>query len=368
MTRAFVAPEIAELKPYEPGKPIEEVERELGVKDALKLASNENAWGPSPRAIEAARGALAKLALYPDAASYKLRSAIAAHHGVSLAEVVVGNGSNEIINMLARALVPPGESIASSAGSFIAYRIAARSHGRRYVESPLGADLGYDLDALLAACDETTKLVFVANPNNPTGTLIGEAALRDFLTRLDAKVPGVVVALDEAYIDFADRPDAPDGLAIYRSRPRTVLLRTFSKAYGLAALRVGYAICEPDVADYLNRVRDPFNLNVVGQAAAQAALEDQAWLADVVRRSNLSRAELTLGLQALGLAVVPSQTNFVLCDVRRDARAMNDQLMRRGVICRPMAPAGLPRHLRITVGLPEQNARALTALQAILAG
>lgn len=370
----LVSDAIAQLKAYEPGKPIEEVERELGVKDALKLASNENVWGPSPKALAAAQEALGKLFLYPDAASYSLRHDIAAFHGVTMPEVVVGNGSNELIGMLVRCFVQDGESVASSAGSFIAYKIGARSHGRRYVESPLGADCGYDLAALLAVIDETTRLVFIANPNNPTGTLIGKEALSAFFEGLDRKPWGAagppIVVLDEAYVDFidhAERADAPDGMAIYRTRPRVVLLRTFSKAYGLAALRVGYAVCEPDIADYLNRVRDPFNLNVVGQAAARAALADVAWTKTVVAAAIASRRWLSDALHGLGVVVVPSQANFVLSDVGRNAKEVNDALMRRAVIARPVGPSGLPNHLRITVGREADNVRVIEALRAVLA-
>lgn len=273
--------------------------------------------------------------------------------------------------MLVRCFVRPGQTVASSAGSFIAYAIAARSHGHRMIEAPLGRDAGYDLDALVDAVDETTRVIFIANPNNPTGTLIGGAALSRFLARLDAKVGGgpagpPIVVLDEAYVDFVDRGDAPDGLAVWRARPRTVLLRTFSKAYGLAGLRVGYAICGAEVAGYLNRVRDPFNLNAVGQAAARAALADRGWLAEVVRQTIASRQALGAALEGLGLTVVPSQTNFVLVDVGQDAVAVNDRLMRRGVIARPVGGAGLDGHLRVTVGRPEDNRRFIEALTSVL--
>ena len=375
--RGLVCEAVAALKPYEPGKPIEEVERELGVKDALKLASNENAWGPSPRAIEAAvaaiapqPGAVSKLALYPDAACHALRADLAAHHGVPMSEIVVGNGSNELIGLIVRAFVQPGESVATSAGSFVAYRIAARSHGHRFIEAPLGADFGYDLDALLAAVDESTRVVFIANPNNPTGTLIGHAALARFLEALDKRCAGPagppIVALDEAYIDFVDREDGPRGLELFRARPRTVLLRTFSKAYGLAALRVGYAICAPDIADYLHRVRDPFNVNSVGQVAARAALGDLDWVRSAVAEARGERAWLELALGEMGLAVVPSQANFVLVDLGRDGRQVYEALMHQGVIARPVGPSGLPHHLRITVGRRFEMERCIQALRAVL--
>jgi len=377
VVRGLVHEAIAGLRPYEPGKPIEEVERELGVKDALKLASNENAWGPSPRAIEAALRVItpgpdggSKLALYPDAGCYALRADVAAHHGVPMDHVVVGNGSNELIGMLVRAFVQPGQSVATSAGSFVAYRIAALSHGHRFIEAPLGADLGYDLEALVDAVDETTRVVFVANPNNPTGTLVGHAALERFMAALDDKITGPagppLIALDEAYVDFIDREDAPRSLELFAARPRTVLLRTFSKAHGLAALRVGYAICEPDIADYLHRVRDPFNVNAVAQAAARAALADSGWVRSTVEAALGERAWLERALREMGLGVVPSQANFVLVDLGRDARVVYEALMRQGVIARPVGPSGLPNHLRITVGRRFEMERCIAALRVVL--
>lgn len=375
--KGLVSEAIAGLRPYEPGKPIEEVERELGIKDALKLASNENAWGPSPGAIEAvmravteAPSGVSKLALYPDAACFALRADLARHHGVPMERVVVGNGSNELIGLLVRAFVQPGQSVATSAGSFVAYRIAARSHGHRFIEAPLGADLGYDLDALLEAVDQTTRVVFIANPNNPTGTLVGHDALARFMAALDDKVSGPggppLVVLDEAYIDFVDRADAPRSLELFGARPRTVLLRTFSKAHGLAALRVGYAICEPDIADYLHRVRDPFNVNALAQVAARASLADAAWVRGTVEEARVERAWLERALGELGLDVVPSQANFVLADLGRDARAVHEALMRQGVIARPVGPSGLPNHLRITVGRRFEMERCVEALRVVL--
>jgi len=381
----WVAEWVRGLRPYEPGKPIEEVERELGVVGALKLASNENAWGTSPAALEAAKNALGRANLYPDAASWSLREALAARLGVGMGQLVIGNGSNELIGLLVRALVKPGQSVLSSAGSFIAYKLSTLGHGRRFVEAPLGEDLGYDLGALVAAADPTTKLVFIANPNNPTGTLLRRSALSRFFEELDRKCAGnadgaPVVVLDEAYLEYIEPglEDVAEGLELFFARPRVVLLRTFSKAYGLAALRVGYAVCEAEIADYLNRVRDPFNVISVVQAAARAALMDEAWVRETVAETVSERARVTAALTAMGLGVTPSQANFVLIDlgagpagegdVERDARAVSDLLMRRGVIARPMGPAGLPRHLRLTIGRPRDNDKALAALAVVLAG
>jgi histidinol-phosphate aminotransferase len=372
MQKPLVSDAIAALKPYEAGKPVEEVERELGIKDALKLASNENAWGAPPAALEAARQSLAHLETYPDAASFHLRTALAAHHGLDRDHIVVGNGSNELIGMIVRVFVEPGERVASSAGSFIAYRIAARSHGHAFDESSLGPDMGYDLDALASVVTADTRVIFIANPNNPTGSYLTHDRLAKILTDIDArdypKGPPLVV-LDEAYVDYVDRDekDRNSGISIFKTRPRVILLRTFSKAYGLAALRVGYAICEPEIANYLNRVRDPFNLNVVGQAAALAALTETAWVAQTTRSVITERRRVAEHLVAMGLEPVPSEANFILVHVGQDARALNDRLMRQAVIARPMTPAGLPEHLRITIGRPEDNDRMLEALARVLA-
>jgi len=370
----LVSEAIERLRPYEAGKPTEEVERELGVKDALKLASNENAFGPPPGAIEAARNALAHLELYPDAAAYRLRHALARKHSVGADCIVLGNGSNELIGMIARVFMAPGDNAISSAGSFIAYKIAARSHGHDFIEAPLGADFGFDLPAMARLADENTRVVFIANPNNPTGSYLGHEAVDGFITELEArerpKGPPIVV-LDEAYIEYVDgrtvaAKDRESSISILERYPRTIVLRTFSKAFGLAALRIGYAICRPEIANYLNRVRDPFNVNTPGQMAAIAALGEQQWVTDTTRAIIDERGRVAKALVGLGLNPLPSQANFLLVDVKRDARALNDRLMRRGVIARPMAPAGLPEHLRITIGRPQDNDRMLVALASAL--
>lgn len=371
----LVSDAVRALKPYEAGKPTEEVERELGVKNALKLASNENAYGPPPAALVAAKNALTHLELYPDAANYKLREALARRHAMPMNQVVMGNGSNELIGMIARVFVGDGEHALSSAGSFIAYRIAARSHGRDFVEAPLGKDFGFDVDALVSHTNALTRVVYVANPNNPTGSHLKLDALMALVAGLEAKAgekgPPILV-LDEAYIEYVDENETGEksqesSISIFERYPRTIILRTFSKAYGLAALRVGYALCRPGIADFLNRVRDPFNINTVGQAAAIAALSETAWVETTTRAVIAERQRVANALRGLGLEPLPSQCNFLLVDVGRDARALNDALMRNAVIARPMGPAGLPRHLRITIGRPEDNDRMLLALAAVLA-
>ncbi|MCC6622756.1 MAG: histidinol-phosphate transaminase [Deltaproteobacteria bacterium] len=365
--RSFVSPTLFALRPYEAGKPIEEVERELGIKDPVKLASNENAWGPSPKAVAAAQGALASLHLYPDAAGFALKAALARSLGVDPATLVLGNGSNELLALIVRTFVQPGDNVVGSAASFIAYKIVTRAVDREYREVPIGPDLGFDLDAMAAAVDARTRVVFVANPNNPTGSFITRADLDRFLADVDRRAgpdgPPLVV-LDEAYLEFVDHPAPPDGLAVFRARPRTILTRTFSKAYGLAGLRVGYAVVEPETASFLERVREPFNVNLVGQVAARAALDDEEWVAATARRVREERTRVTAALEARGLRVTPSQANFVLVEVG-DGAATYDALLRRGFITRPMAAAGLPRHLRITIGRPDQNDGLIAAFDAV---
>jgi len=370
----LVSEAIEQLRPYEAGKPAEQVERELGVRNALKLSSNENAFGAPPGAIEAAKKALDHLELYPDAAAHHLRHALAKKHAVGADCIVLGNGSNELIGIIARVFMAPGDNALSSAGSFISYKIAARSHGHTLIEAPLGADFGFDLPAMNLLADANTRVVFIANPNNPPGSYLGHDAVAGFIAELQAQArkrgPPIVV-LDEAYFEYVDErtvaaKDRESSISILEKYPRTIILRSFSKAFGLAALRVGYAICRPEIASYLNRVRDPFNVNTAGQFAAIAALGEEEWVARTTRAIIDERGRVANALVALGLNPLPSQTNFLLVDVKRDARALNDKLMRRGVIARPMAPAGLPEHLRITIGRPQDNDRMLLALSSAL--
>lgn len=366
--RRLVSETLLNLKPYEAGKPIEEVERELGIKNPVKLASNENAYGPSPKALEAARAVLGKLHLYPDAAAHELRHALAQRLGVDPAWIVLGNGSNELLALIVRTFVQGFDNVVGSAGSFIAYKIVTRAADRTYREATLGADLGFDLDEMAALVDDQTRVVFIANPNNPTGTFISKDALERFIEVVDQKAgpegPALVV-LDEAYLEFVDRADAPDGLDFLKRRSRTILTRTFSKAYGLAGLRVGYAVMDGELAGYINRVREPFNVNLVAQVAARAALDDEAWVRETTAQIRADRVKLATALTELGLNVTPSQGNFVLVEVGDSAR-VHQALMRRGFIARPQGASGLPRHLRVTVGKPDENAGFVRALDDVL--
>jgi histidinol-phosphate aminotransferase len=335
----LVPPNIEELIPYQPGKPIEELERELGIKNPIKLASNENPLGVSPKALAAASEAILSSNRYPDGGGFRLRSAIARKYGLDREEVVLGNGSVDLIDLLVRAFLGPDDEALLSRHSFMSYSIALQTAGRRFSEVP-PREYRYDLEAMRRAVTPATKLVFVANPDNPSGTYVSRA--------------------------FARAEDYPDGLSFWGQVPRLVILRTFAKAHGLAGLRVGYALTDRIIAGYLNRVRLPFNVSLVAQRAAEAAIDDD----EFVRRSRHYCAEaldvLTRGLQALGVPVVPSQTNFVLIEVPRDGVEVYQSLLREGVIVRPLAAYGYKRHLRVSIGLPEENQRFLAALAKVL--
>lgn len=361
----LVPPYVASLTPYVPGKPIEDVEREYGVSDVAKLASNENALGPSPRALAAAREACARVHLYPDGASFALRSALAAKLSVALDEVVVGNGSNELLELLVRTFVGEGEETLTAAQSFVVYAMASQAHGRTCVEVPL-REHRYDLAAMAERLTPRTKLVFLANPDNPNGTYFTAAELDRFL----AAVPRhVLVVLDEAYVEFVTARDFPDALALRREHPNVLVCRTFSKIHGLAGLRLGYLVASAELAGYVERVRAPFNVNLVAQAAGVAALADDA---HVARSRALAASELPFlegGLRRLGARVVPSQTNFVLADFPgRPAPWLFDALLRRGLVVRPMHGYGFATAQRITVGLRRENEKLLAALAEVLAG
>ena len=361
---ALVPANVASLTPYVPGKPIEEVERELGISGVAKLASNENALGPSPRALAAAREAAAKVHLYPDGSAFLLRQALAAKLGVAFEEVFVGNGSNELIELMVRTFTCEGEEVLTSAGSFVAYRLAAQAHGRTFVEAPMKARFHYDLEALRARLTDRTKVIFLANPDNPTGTSFTEAELVPFL---EAVPPTALVVLDEAYVEFVEAAGYPDSLALRRRFPNLVILRTFSKIYGLAGLRLGYGVARAELVGFLDRVRAPFNTSLVAQAAGVAALDD---LEHVARSRALVRSErpfLAAGLAALGATVVPSQGNFLLADFPgTSGKVVFDGMLREGVVVRPVAGYGFPTCQRITVGLRSENEKCLAALKRVL--
>jgi histidinol-phosphate aminotransferase len=360
----LVPPYVASLTPYVPGKPIEEVEREYGVSNVAKLASNENALGPSPKAVAAVCEAAGKMNLYPDGSAFFLRNALAAKLGVEPREVFVGNGSNELIELLVRTFVLDGEEVLTSAQSFVAYKLAAQAHGRTLVEAPMRARFHYDLEAIKKLLSRRTKVVFLANPDNPTGTWFAEQELVQFL---DAVPKDTLVVLDEAYVEFVEAAGFQDALALRRKYANLVVLRTFSKIHGLAGLRLGYGVARPDVVEFIDRVRAPFNVNLIAQAAGVAALDD---LEHVERSRALVREErpfLAEGLRSLGATVVPSQGNFLLADFPgRPGKDLFEALLREAIIVRPLGGYGFPTAHRITVGLRSENERCLAALRKVL--
>lgn len=362
---ALAVPGVQKLSPYVTGKPIDELARELGIPAAeiVKLASNENPLGPSPRVLEAVRAELAELTRYPDGSGYELKSRLARHCGVEMAQITLGNGSNDVIDLVARAYLAPGLNAVYSAHAFAAYPICTQAVGADSRVVP-AIDYGYDLEGMLEAIDGSTRVVFIANPNNPTGTWFGPQALERFLERVP---PRVLVVLDEAYFEYAEGDELPNGLDYLGRYPNLLVSRTFSKAYGLASLRVGYAVSTQQVADVLNRVRQPFNVNSLALAAACAALEDSAYLAEGRRINDAGMGQLVTGLRELGLTWIPSRGNFIAVDFARDAAPINAALLREGVIVRPISGYGLPTFLRVSIGLPEENARFLAALKKVFA-
>lgn len=354
---------IGELKPYVPGKPLSELERELGLSRSIKLASNENPLGASPRVTQAIEAALPELARYPDGGGYQLRQALAERHGVDSSCITLGNGSNDVLDMVARVFLGPGRESLFSEYAFAVYPISSQAVGATLVAAP-ARDYGHDLEAMRERVGPNTRVVWIANPNNPTGTWLAHDALYAFLNDLPCQT---ILVLDEAYTEYVDQPDYPDGSQWLERFPNLVVTRTFSKVYGLASLRLGYALSHPDIADLLNRVRQPFNVNSLAQTAALAALGDD----DFVERSRaVNRAgmrQLSEGFEALGLAFIPSVGNFLTVDFTRDAAPIDRALLQRGCITRPLANYGLPNHLRITIGREAENQRLLTSLREVLA-
>ena len=368
MFEQLATPGIRGLRPYQPGKPIDELERELGIANIIKLASNENPLGPSPAALAAVNAAAPEVWLYPDGGGFRLKQKLAQLHGVDMAAITLGNGSSDLLEFVVRVLVQPGDEVLFSQHAFAIYPIVTLAAGGVPVEAPAN-NWGYDLDALRAAITDKTRVIFIANPNNPTGTYTPGAALEAFL----GSVPdNVVVVVDEAYFDYASHPatgavDYPDTTRWVSRYPNLMVTRTFSKSYGLAGLRVGYAVSHPDLADLMNRVRPPFNVNSLALAAAEAALGDTEHLAQSAALNAAGLRQLESGFEAMGLGYIPSVGNFISVDVGRDAAPLYDALLREGVIVRPVANYGMPQYLRVTVGRPEENARFLAALAKVLA-
>jgi len=354
-----VTDSIEALRPYQGGKPIEELARERGITDIVKLASNESALGPSPRAVAAARDALTQVHRYPDGAGFRLRQAIAEFHKVNLDEVLHGNGSNELLELAVRTFMTPEHHMVFGRPAFSMYPVIAAGHNVQFTAVATHDDLVHNLSAMLDAVQGNTKIIIIDNPNNPTGTYVSERALADFLERVPKHV---IVVLDEAYFEFADASDYPNGLKLRSLHENLIVLRTFSKAYGLAGFRVGYGIGPARLMNYLNRLRAPFNVSLVSQEAAIAGLGDEAHLRSVVTLNNRERARLTPLLEQFG-HVYPSQANFILVDFKRPSGKLYDQLLDEGIIVRPIP--GLATHLRITLGTEAEDDRLLAALRKV---
>ncbi|MFH0729207.1 MAG: histidinol-phosphate transaminase [Pseudomonadota bacterium] len=358
-----VPPHIAAIKPYEPGKPLEELEREYGISDSVKLASNENPLGPSPLAVRAMEKAMGKLHRYPDGSAFELNEKLAGYLNVPRDAIILGNGSDEIIGMLTRALLQPGDEAVLPRPSFLMYDITIRSSAAIPVYVPLN-NLAIDLDKMADAITSKTRLIFVNNPNNPTGTMITRSEFETFLS----KVPnGVVVVLDEAYVEFARDDRCASGIDYLNASVPVVTLRTFSKAYGLAGLRVGYGVMPVPLQELLNRIRQPFNVSSLAQIAAIHALDDTAFLEKTLRVVHEGLDYLYAELGKMGLTFFPTQANFFLIDVKRNAADVFEKMLRQGVIVRSMVSYGFPEYIRINAGLPEENARFINALKAVLA-
>jgi histidinol-phosphate aminotransferase len=353
-----IPPHILSLKPYVPGKPIEEVERELGIRGSIKLASNENPIGPSPLALRAVHAELSNLHRYPEGSGIRLKEALARKHGVAPNQIVLGNGSNEVIELLARAFLSPGDDAVMADPSFVVYALVTQAVGARSVKVPL-RDGVHDLMAMAQAVAEKTRIVFIANPNNPTGTSNGAEEVEAMVRAIP---PDVVAAFDEAYAEYVGRPDYPDTVRYIREGQPVIVFRTFSKIYGLAGLRIGYGVTTPEIADALDRVRQPFNTNRLAQAAALAALSDEAHVARSRGVNEEGKAFLSGEFRRMGVSFHPTEANFFYLPLgERSAKDLSDALLRKGVIVRPMGPA-----IRVTIGLPEENRRLVEAFSEAL--
>lgn len=353
-----VHPDIQSLSPYVPGKPIDELQRELGLSRVIKLASNENPLGPSPKAVAALEGAADQLHRYPDGGAYRLRQAIADRWKVTREQVILGNGSDEILGLLARTFLAPGDEAVMADHTFVIYKMEVTAAHGKPVIVPL-VNWTHDLDSMVRAVTPRTRLLFLCNPNNPTGTMVsGEA-----VSRLMATVPDdVIVVFDEAYYEYVRDPRFPDSLAYVKAGRNAIVLRTFSKIYGLAGLRIGYGISTPAINDLLNRVRPPFNANSFAQWAALAALDDDAHVTKSRAVNAEGMEQVGKGLRALGFTPIPSEANFLYFDVKRDGRQVFESLLREGVIVRHIEGT----MLRVTIGQAEENAAFLAALKAVL--
>ncbi|MBA4293565.1 histidinol-phosphate transaminase [bacterium] len=357
---------VLRMTPYTPGKPIDEVKRELGLTEVVKLASNENPLGPSPKAVEAVANAAKAMHLYPDAGGYDLKLAISETFGVGMDEVMIGNGSDELIHLLGLVFLEPGDNVVIGSPSFVRYDAAAELSDVELRRVPLDADWRHDLGAMATACDERTKLVFVANPHNPTGTVLTHSEVATFL---DALPEGVVAVLDEAYFEYsAGLEDRLDAVSLIAGGLNVVVLRTFSKAYGLAGIRVGFGIASAAIIDAVNRAREPFNVNSLAQAAAIAALGDPDHLDESVRVNLDGLSRVSQAMREWGFETVPSRANFICVNVRRNGGEVFQALLREGVIVRSGVPLGMPEYIRVSIGTPAEMDAFLAAFERVVVG
>ena len=361
-TQPLARPILAEIEPYIPGKPISEVAREFGLTDVVKLASNENPLGASPKAVCAMQEAIGQIQLYPDGNSYYLRRRLAEYHDLPIESTLLGNGSVEIVEIIAEAYLEPGREAVTGPQAFFKYRIACQLMGIRPIMVPM-PNYQYDVEAMIQALTPRTKLVFIANPNNPTGWYLGR---RDVERLLGALPQGAILILDQAYFEYVQQPDYPDGLQYVKAGAPVIVLRSFSKVYGLAGVRCGYALTRPDIAAHLQKVREVFNCNSLAQAAALASLDDGDYLHKSIENNHIGRKDLESGLKRLGLKTLPSVCNFILVDFGKPIEPIFKELLKCGVIIRPMEPYDLPTCARISVGLPGQHQKLFGALREIL--
>jgi histidinol-phosphate aminotransferase len=366
----LAAPGVQKLKPYLPGKPVEELERELGISNSIKLASNENPLGASEKALQAIQHCYRNINYYPDGSAYKLSEKLAEKYNIAPSCLTFGNGSNDVLELIARAFLTPGHSAVYSQYAFAVYPIVVQATGAKANVAPAFDDkhktmpLGHDPDALVASIDDTTRVVFIANPNNPTGTWMDAETVEAMLNRIPANV---IVVLDLAYLEYMDEDLKPDIKHLLDTYENLIITCTFSKVYALAGLRIGYGISHPDIADLLNRVRQPFNTNLIAQAAALAALDDEGHIRQSIKLNNEGKVYLQHELDKLGLAYLPSMGNFLAVNMGQPAAPVYDALLNRGVIVRPVANYEMPDYLRITVGTAEQNNRLIEALSGVMA-
>jgi histidinol-phosphate aminotransferase len=353
---------VEDLVPYPPGKPIEELEREMGITGTIKLASNENPLGPSPLALKAIIEKVSTLHRYPDGSGYYLKSKLSERYGVPLDQIILGNGSNELIELMVRTFLSTGENAVQAFPTFLVYEKIVKGAGGKMTSVPL-SEFRIDLGEITKAITPQTKIVFINNPNNPTGSVL----LREEMIRFLEEIPDdIIVALDEAYIEFASDKEVARGLELLPRHPLLFVLRTFSKLYGLAGLRIGYGFGSEKVIDYMNRVRQPFNANTLAQVAATAALEDSQFVSQTLRVVSEGRLYLCQGLDDMGLEYIPTQTNFMLIRMPQGGKKIYELMLREGVIIRSMDSYGLPEYIRVNVGLQEENARFIETLKRVL--